>query len=53
MKNKIMRERERSRSNHFVWKKLCIEWKRKYQIYSKMMRLRRVKIKEDKMIEKE
>ena len=33
-------------------RKLCIEWKRKRQIYSKMMKIRRVKIKEDKIIQK-
>ena len=47
------RERERERSNIFCVRKLCIEWKRKCQIYSKMLRIRRVKIKEDKKIEKE
>ena len=54
MKNKLRereRERERERGNYFVWEN-CLEWKRKCQIYSKLMRIRRVKIKEDKMIEK-
>ena len=47
------RERERGREvTFFVWKK-CVEWKEKCQIYSKMMRIRRVKIKEDKRIENE
>ena len=34
-------------------RKLCIEWKRKCQIYSKILRIRRVKIKENKKVEKE
>ena len=34
-------------------RKLCIEWKIKCQIYSNMLRIRRVKIEEDKMVEKE
>ena len=34
-------------------RKLCIEWKRKCQIYSKILRIRRVKINEAKKIEKE
>ena len=33
-------------------RKLCIEWKRKCQIYSKMLRIRRVKIKENKKEDK-
>ena len=34
-------------------RKLCIEWNRKCQIYSNMLRIRRVKIKEDKRVENE
>ena len=34
-------------------RKLYIEWKRKCQIYSKMLRIKRVKINEDKKVEKE
>ena len=53
MKNKL-RERERETENIFCVRKLCIERKRKCQIYSKMLRIRGVKIKEDKKkIEKE
>ena len=53
MKNKEReRERERERSNIFCMRKLCITWKRKYQIYSKILRIRRVKINEDKKVEK-
>ena len=33
--------------------KLYIEWERKWQIYNKIMRIKRAKIKEDKGIEKE
>ena len=51
MKKKL-RERERERGNIFCVRKLCIEWKRKCQIYSKMFRIRRVKIKEDKKVKK-
>ena len=39
MKNKLRereRERERERGNLFSVRKLCIEWKRKCQIYSKI-----------------
>ena len=32
-------------------KKLCIEWKRKCQIYGNVLRIRRVKINEDKRVE--
>ena len=58
MKNKYWhtereRERERERSNLFCVRKMCIEWKRKCLIYSKMLGIRRVKIKEDKKVEKE
>ena len=49
MKNKL---RERGRGDLFCVKKLCIEWKIKCQIYSKMFRIRRVKIKEDKKVKK-
>ena len=49
----IERERERERSKIFCVWKLCIEWKRKYHIYSKMLRIRRVKIKKDKRVENE
>ena len=48
MKNKLRereRERERERSNLFRMKKKC-------QIYSKMLRIRRVKINEDKKLDK-
>ena len=46
------RERERERENNlFCVKKLCIEWKRKYQIYGNVLRIRRVKINEDKRVE--
>ena len=45
--------RERERNNIFCVGKLCTKWKRKCQIYSKMLRIRRVKIKEDKKVEKE
>ena len=44
---------ERERSNIFYVRKLCIEWKNKYQIYNKMLRIRRVNIKKDKRVEKE
>ena len=47
------RERERERNNLFCVRELCIEWKGKCQIYSKMLRIRRAKIKEDKTVEKE
>ena len=54
MKKKLReRERERERGNIFCVRKLCIEWKRKCQIYSKILKIRRVKIKEDKKVEKE
>ena len=47
-------EREREREvTFFCVRKLCIEWKRNCQIYSKMLRIRIVKIKEDKKVEKE
>ena len=46
-------ERERERGKIFCVRKLCIEWKRKCQIYSKILKIRRVKIKEDKKVEKE
>ena len=46
---KKLREREVT----FFMRKLCIEWKWKCQIYSNILRIRRVKIKEDKMVEKE
>ena len=47
---KIERERERERENLlllFCVRKLCIEWKRWWQIYSKKVWIRRDKIKED------
>ena len=47
------REREKERNNLFCVRELCIEWKGKCQIYSKMLRIRRAKIKEDKTVEKE
>ena len=48
------RDLEREREvTFFCVRKLCIEWKRNCQIYSKMLRIRRVKIKEDKKVEKE
>ena len=47
------RERERERNNIFCVREICIEWKGKCQIYSKMLRIRRAKIKEDKTVEKE
>ena len=50
---KINREREKERNNLFCVRELCIEWKGKCQIYSKMLRIRRAKIKEDKTVEKE
>ena len=49
MKNKL---REREREVTFFVRKLCIEWKRKCQIYSKMLRIRKVKVKEDTKVEK-
>ena len=53
-KNEKQIERERERSNFFFFvRKLCIEWKRKCQIYIKMLRIRGIKIKEDKKVEKE
>ena len=52
-KNEKQIERERERSNIFCVRKLCIEWKRKCQIYSKMLRIRIIKIKEDKRVERE
>ena len=55
MKNKLRereRERERERSSIFMWENYAKNEKRKCQIYSKMLRIRRVKIKEDKKIEK-
>ena len=58
MKNKFRerereRERERRRNNLFCVRKLCMKWKRKCQIYGKMLRIRIVKIEEDKKVEKE
>ena len=47
------RERERERELFFCVQKLYIEWERKWQIYNKIMRIKRAKIKEDKGIEKE
>ena len=44
MKRKL-RETERERSNIFCVRKLYIEWKRKCQIYNKMLRIRIVKNK--------
>ena len=50
----IERERERERDvTFFCVRKLFIKWKRTCQIYSNMLRIRRVKIKEDKMVENE
>ena len=54
MKNKL-REREKEREREvtfFVWENYAYN-KKKCQIYSKMLRIRRVKIKEDKKVEKE
>ena len=51
-KKKIERERERE-VTFFCVRKLCLEWKRKCQIYRNMLRIRRVKIKEDKRVENE
>ena len=51
--NKKWKNWERERSNLFWVRKLCIEWKGKCQIYSKMLRIKRVKIKENKKVEKE
>ena len=46
-KNPTKYERERERENLFcVRKKICIKWEK--QIYSKIMSIRRDKIKEDK-----
>ena len=58
MKNKLREreresEREREREVTFFMRKLCIEWNRKCQIYSNKLRIRRVKIKEDKRVENE
>ena len=59
MKKKFEREREREEggggrgSNLFCVRKLCIEWKRKCEIYSKMLRIRIVKIQEDKRATRE
>ena len=45
----IERERERERDvTFFCVRKLCIKWKRTCQIYSNMLKIRTVKIKEDK-----
>ena len=55
MKNKLRereRERERERSSIFMWENYAKNEKRKCQIYSKMLRIRRVKINEDKKVEK-
>ena len=56
MKNKL-RERERKRKRergNFLCEKTMHRMKKKNcQIYSKMLRIRRVKIKEDKKVEKE
>ena len=56
MKNKL-REREREREREVEVTILCgknyAQNGRECQIYINMMRIRRVKIKEDKMIEKE
>ena len=43
------RERERERDNQFFGKthKICIEWEKEWQIYSKIMKIRRAKIKEE------
>ena len=46
-------EREREREVTFFMRKLCREWKWKCQIYNNILRIRRVKIKEDKMVENE
>ena len=51
-KKKKLRERERE-VTFFCVRKLCLEWKRKCQIYRNMLRIRRVKIKEDKRVENE
>ena len=51
---KIEKQIEKEREvTFFCVRKLCIEWKNKCQIYSKMLRIRRVKIKKDKRVEKE
>ena len=52
MKKKKNWERERE-VTFFCVRKLYLEWKRKCQIYSKMLRIRRVEIKENKKVEKE
>ena len=41
------RERERERITFFCEEKLCKEWKKERQIYSKMLWIRRDKIRED------
>ena len=56
MKKKLRereREREREVTFFFCMRKLYIKWKIKCQIYSKMLRIKKVKIKEDKKVEKE
>ena len=40
--------REREREPFYCEGKLCIKWKKKWQIYSKRVRIRKEKIKEDK-----
>ena len=47
MKNKL-REREREREREVTF----LEWKKKCQIYSKILRIRRDKINEDKNLDK-
>ena len=52
MKNKL-REREREREVTILCEKTMYRMEDKTSNYSKMMKIKRVKIKEDKMIEKE
>ena len=44
-----MRERERERERAFFVQEKYTQNGKKWQIYNKMIRIRRVKIKEDKM----
>ena len=50
--NKKFKQEMKKKLREREWK-LCIEWKKKSQIYSKMLRTIRVKIKENKKVEKE
>ena len=47
------REREREREREICVENLYIEWERKWKIYNKRIRIRRVKTKEDKGIEED